>query len=55
MPNANGLILANAMGIETKRLNHFSFAPREAFDSELMQEIDIYAPVLVVWRGLSGL
>ena len=50
-PDANGLILANAMGIETKRLNHFAFATREAFDAELMQEIGIYAPVLVVLAG----
>ena len=50
-PDANGLILVNAMGIETKRLNHATFATGVAFDAELMQKIDIYAPVLVVLAG----
>ncbi len=45
------MTLANAIEIETKRLNHAAYATREAFDAELIQEIDFYTPALVVLAG----
>ena len=48
---AKGLDFARAQGIATAVLDHKAFESREAFDAELMREIDRYAPALVVLAG----
>ncbi|MGH8463163.1 MAG: phosphoribosylglycinamide formyltransferase [Pseudomonas sp.] len=56
--DAYGLERAARAGIPTRVLSHRDFADRESFDSQLMQEIDAFAPDLVVLAGfmriLSG-
>jgi phosphoribosylglycinamide formyltransferase 1 len=49
--DASGLAFAAAEGIATAVLDHRSFATREAFDTQLMQTIDTFAPQLVVLAG----
>jgi phosphoribosylglycinamide formyltransferase-1 len=48
---AAGLELAKGLGIATAVVPHTSFDSREAFDAELMAQIDQYAPALVVLAG----
>ena len=50
-PGAEGLGFAAARGIPTAVLDHRGFASREAFDAELSQLIDGFAPDLVVLAG----
>jgi phosphoribosylglycinamide formyltransferase 1 len=54
-PNAQGLVRAQEMGLHTVVLDHQSFSaqenPRAAFDSALVQQIDVYQPHLVVLAG----
>ncbi|MFA7553389.1 MAG: phosphoribosylglycinamide formyltransferase [Spongiibacteraceae bacterium] len=50
-PNAKGLERATAAGIPTQAIDHTAFASREAFDAELMQQIDQYQPDLVILAG----
>ena len=47
----NGLERARAAGIPAHALAQSQFADREAFDRQLMHEIDAYAPDLVVLAG----
>lgn len=49
--DAFGLQRAREAGIPAHALSAGQFATREAFDRELMQEIDAYAPDLVVLAG----
>lgn len=48
---AFGLVRARDAGIPAHALAASQFASREAFDHELMQEIDAYAPDVVVLAG----
>ncbi|MFI5444398.1 phosphoribosylglycinamide formyltransferase [Polaromonas sp. UC242_47] len=48
---AQGLQLAQALGLATEVLSHRDFASREAFDTALMALIDRYQPALVVLAG----
>ena len=54
-PQAGGLAKAADMGLATQVVDHTTFAsqshPRDAFDSALMQAIDIHQPSLVVLAG----
>ena len=50
-PEAPGLQLACAAGLQTQVLDHRSFSSREAFDEALMRAIDPYRPALVVLAG----
>ena len=56
--DAFGLERAARAGIATRVLSHRDFLDRESFDQQLMQEIDAFAPDLVVLAGfmriLSG-
>lgn len=49
--DAQGLVFAREQGIATAVLDHKAFESREAFDAELMREIDLHAPALVVLAG----
>ncbi|WP_457279504.1 phosphoribosylglycinamide formyltransferase [Polaromonas sp. P5_D5] len=49
--SAGGLELARGMGIATAVVPHTAYASREAFDAELMAQIDRHAPALVVLAG----
>lgn len=48
---ASGLVFAREQGIATEVLDHRPFPSREAFDAELAQVIDRYAPSLIVLAG----
>ena len=50
-PDVLGLTRASQAGIPTLVLDHKSFADRQAFDAELMRQIDAYQPELVVLAG----
>ncbi len=50
-PGAAGLAFAAQHGIATAVLDHKAFASREAFDAELQQVIDGFAPDLLVLAG----
>ncbi|ARN72971.1 phosphoribosylglycinamide formyltransferase [Oceanicoccus sagamiensis] len=50
-PKAFGLERAANAGIATEAIDHTLFESREAFDAELMQRIDHYAPDLVILAG----
>ena len=50
-PEAQGLAIARAAGIETHVLDHRAFSERAAFDAELSALIDSYSPDLVVLAG----
>jgi phosphoribosylglycinamide formyltransferase-1 len=50
-PDAPGLAIAQARGIQTRALDHKKFPNRETFDSELAEVIDAYSPDLVVLAG----
>lgn len=49
--DAYGLERAARAGIATRLLDHKAFTSREAFDAQLMQEIDALQPDLVVLAG----
>ena len=49
--DAKGLQFAAARGIATAVVDHKAFATRDAFDAALAQQIDSYAPTLVVLAG----
>lgn len=49
--DAKGLTFARDNGIATEVLDHKQFDSREAFDAQLAQVIDRYAPDLVVLAG----
>lgn len=49
--SAFGLVRAKEAGVPTHALAASDFADREAFDRQLMTEIDAYAPDLVVLAG----
>lgn len=49
--DAQGLELAQSLGITTAVVPHKAFDSREAFDAELMARIDAHAPALVVLAG----
>ena len=49
--DAGGLAYAAQCGIPTVVLSHKEFATREAFDAQLMREIDAFSPDLVVLAG----
>ncbi len=49
--DAQGLELAQSLGIATAVVPHKAFDSREAFDAELMARIDAHAPALVVLAG----
>lgn len=48
---AKGLVFARDNGIATEVLDHKQFDSREAFDAQLAQVIDRYAPDLLVLAG----
>ncbi|MFN3738142.1 phosphoribosylglycinamide formyltransferase [Hydrogenophaga sp.] len=48
---AGGLAWAREQGLATAVVDHKALASREAFDAQLMQEIDRHAPALVVLAG----
>lgn len=48
---AKGLAFARGHGIATASIDHKTFASREAFDAELMRQIDPFEPVVVVLAG----
>jgi phosphoribosylglycinamide formyltransferase-1 len=50
-PDAGGLQFAQARGIATAVVDHKRFADREAFDAELAQVVQSYAPDVVVLAG----
>ena len=50
-PDAYGLQRAQTAGIATRVLEHHGFAGREAFDAALIEQIDAFAPDLVVLAG----
>src|SRR5580698_3748008 len=50
-PNAAGLAFAASRGIATAVVEHGAYADREAFDAQLRQTIDGFAPDLVVLAG----
>ena len=49
--DATGLQWAQKQGISTASIDHKAFDSREAFDQALIQQIDTYAPSLVVLAG----
>ena len=49
--DAGGLAYAAEQGIPTVVLSHKEFANREAYDAELMKQIDAFLPDLVVLAG----
>ena len=50
-PGAKGLARAQAVNIPTLTLDHKQFESREAFDQQLIQEIDAHQPDLVILAG----
>ncbi|WP_210397834.1 phosphoribosylglycinamide formyltransferase [Motiliproteus sediminis] len=50
-PDVKGLERAEAVGIETRVVDHKAFTSRELFDAEMIRVIDGYAPDLVVLAG----
>ncbi len=49
--DAQGLQLAQALGVATQVLSHKDFDSREVFDAALLQLVDSYQPALVVLAG----
>ncbi|MBC7731687.1 MAG: phosphoribosylglycinamide formyltransferase [Bacteriovorax sp.] len=49
--DAAGLVFARAQGIATATVDHKAFDSREAFDNELAQVIESFAPDVVVLSG----
>ncbi len=50
-PGAEGLALAQALGVATQVLDHKGFESRAAFDAALQALIDAHQPALVVLAG----
>jgi phosphoribosylglycinamide formyltransferase-1 len=50
-PDAQGLALAQALGVPTQVLDHKDFESRAAFDAALQALIDAHQPALVVLAG----
>jgi phosphoribosylglycinamide formyltransferase-1 len=50
-PDAGGLRLAAAEGIQTEVVDHKAFDTREAFDAALARTVDAHQPALVVLAG----
>ena len=50
-PDAGGLAFAREQGIPALVIDHKGFAGREAFDAELMRQIDAFQPDLIVLAG----
>lgn len=50
-PTANGLDYARQQDTETRVINHRDFADRAAFDTTLADEVDAFAPDLVILAG----
>ncbi len=50
-PGAEGLALAQALGVATQVLDHKGFESRSAFDTALQALIDAHQPALVVLAG----
>ena len=50
-PGAEGLALAQALGVQTQVLDHRDFESRAAFDGALQALIDAHQPALVVLAG----
>jgi phosphoribosylglycinamide formyltransferase-1 len=50
-PDAGGLAFARERGIDTRVVDHRTYAGREPFDAALAEAIDAYAPRLVVLAG----
>ena len=50
-PGAEGMALAQALGVPTQVLDHKGFASRAAFDAALQTLIDAHQPALVVLAG----
>jgi len=50
-PGVKGLTRAQAAKIPTLTLDHKQFANRETFDQQLIQEIDLHKPELVILAG----
>lgn len=50
-PQANGLAIARAHGIETLTLDHKQFTGREAFDAELALRVAAFKPDLIALAG----
>ena len=50
-PQAKGLAIARAHGIEALTLDHKQFAGREAFDAELASRVAAFKPDLIVLAG----
>ena len=50
-PGAEGLVLAQALGVPTQVLDHKDFESRAAFDTALQTLLDAYQPALVVLAG----
>ena len=54
---AQGLLLAQALGVATEVLDHRGFESRAAFDAALQARIDAHSPALVVlgWQTAQGM
>ncbi|GJL75424.1 MAG TPA: phosphoribosylglycinamide formyltransferase [Nitrosomonas sp.] len=50
-PDAEGLKIAAALGIQTATVDHRVFSDRETFDAALAEEIDHYRPELIALAG----
>jgi phosphoribosylglycinamide formyltransferase 1 len=50
-PSAQGLEFAQSCGIATRTVDHQTFASREAFDAQLADTLDAFAPDVVVLAG----
>ncbi len=50
-PYAGGIDRARRLGIETKVIDHRTYASREAFDAKLVEEIGSFRPNLTVLAG----
>lgn len=50
-PQAAGLVWATAQGIPTHIVNHQDYSSRDAFDAQLLAEIDRYQPDYVLLAG----
>ena len=48
---AQGLLLAQALGVATEVVDHLGFESRAAFDATLQARIDAHSPALVVLAG----
>ena len=48
---AEGLGLAESLGVATQIVSHRAFDSREAFDAALLEKIDVYRPALVILAG----